>query len=179
MTEAGLADELRRALERHDAFEPADEATYESTTTPLTAHVTGRSEDDEAWNVRITVLVDLPTLDAVTEETVADVVEDGWFETLSLRLEDAYDAPDVDPVAEPAVERDDDRVEATFRFRARSADHGVEDAKAIVDFVEGTYVQGVIPGYTYQDPIAGLLSQARARGGDDGDGGAERGGTPL
>ena len=37
----------------------------------------------------------------------------------------------------------------------------VEDAAALVEYVEGTYVQGVIPGYEYGDPVAGLLDRAR------------------
>jgi hypothetical protein len=79
------------------------------------------------------------------------------------------------------VERDDDTVRVELEFTARNASQGVDDAKALIDFVEGTYIQGVVPGYDYGDPVAKLLSQARQRGerAADGDGGGERGGTPL
>jgi len=42
---------------------------------------------------------------------------------------------------------------------------GVDDAGALIDFVEGTYVQGVIPGYEYTAPVSDLLSAARQQGG--------------
>ena len=35
----------------------------------------------------------------------------------------------------------------------------------MIDFVEGTYVQGVIPGYEYTEPVSDLLSAARQQGG--------------
>lgn len=178
MTEDGMPDAARRAFDRHDAFAPVDDG-FETTTTPFEAVTSAVSDPDEGRDARFTVTVELPTLDSATEESVAEVVEDGWFETLSLRLDDAYDAPDADRIEPPSIERDDETVTATFRFQAWSADRGVEDAKAIVDFVEGTYVQGVVPGYTYQGPVKGLLSRAREHGGDEGTGGAERGGTPL
>ncbi|NIU71041.1 MAG: hypothetical protein GWN73_39015 [Actinobacteria bacterium] len=109
----------------------------------------------------------LPTLDSVVaDETVAPVVEDGWFETFERRLEDVGGALRADP-GEPAVERDDRAgtvtVEATFE--AARPDHGAEDAAALVGYVEGTYLEGVIPGYTYREPVAGLLERARDRSG--------------
>ncbi|MEF8975818.1 MAG: DUF5813 family protein, partial [Halapricum sp.] len=43
-----------------------------------------------------------------------------------------------------------------------------------VEYVEGTYVEGAVPGYDYEPPVADLLNQAQS-GGSQGD----RGGTPL
>jgi hypothetical protein len=38
---------------------------------------------------------------------------------------------------------------------------GVDDAAAFINYVEGTYVQGIIPGYDYREPVARLLDRAR------------------
>jgi len=46
----------------------------------------------------------------------------------------------------------------------------------VIDYVEGTYVQGVIPGYEYGEPVAGLLDRAQQNADSDD---ATRGGTPL
>ncbi|GAB3684323.1 DUF5813 family protein [Salinarchaeum chitinilyticum] len=168
----------RRAFEAHAALEPSEEG-YVVTTTAFDATVRAEPIDQDGRDARFEVDVSMPTLDAaVANETVGDVVEDGWFDTLALRLEDAYDAAEVDPDGEPDIRRTDGRVEASFAFLAWDASAGVDDAKAIVDFVEGTYVQGVIPGYEYADPVAGLLDSATQQAGGE-DGGAERGGTPL
>lgn len=174
-----LPTDMRRAFERHDAFEASDESTFDVITTPFETDVTATPPEQDGRDAQIVITVSLPTLDATTEETVGDTVADGWFETLELRLEDAYDAPNTDPVESPTVKRGDDIIEATFRFRAWTASNGVDNAKALVDYVEGTYVQGVIPGYTYEDPVRSLLTRAREHGGDEGADGAAHGGTPL
>lgn len=177
MTDDVPAD-VERALERHAALERADDG-YAVTTTPFDAVIVPEPAEQEGRDASFDVRVDLPTLDAaVAGETVADVVEDGWFDTFELRLADAYDALEVDSLAEPTVDRADDTVHTRFRFTAWSAEAGVDDAKAIVDFVEGTYVQGVIPGYEYEAPVSGLLARATQSADGSGDG-AERGGTPL
>ena len=170
--------DARKAFERHDAFEAIDEATFDVTTTPFAVEATAAPAKQDGRDAQFVVTVSVPTIDAATEEDVGDAVADGWLDTLERRLEDAYDAPDVDPVAKPAIESDGETVEATFQFREWTARNGADDAKAVVDYVEGTYVQGVIPGYTYTDPVRSLLARARAHGGDDADG-AAHGGTPL
>jgi len=35
----------------------------------------------------------------------------------------------------------------------------------VIDFVEGTYVQGIIPGYEYTGVVDELISAARQQGG--------------
>lgn len=145
---------VRRAIEDHDAFELQGDR-FESTTTPFEATVTATGEDP----VEFSVTVSMPSIGAAAEGEVGDAVADGWFETLELRLADAYDVARAAD-GEVAVDRDDATVTATFRYTA-GAYQGVADAAAIVDYAEGTYVQGVIPGYDYRDPVAGLLSQAR------------------
>jgi len=171
---------VRDALSAHRAFEECDDG-FACTTTPFDATVTVRPADG-ARDGEFEVTVRVPTLDAAVEdETVGDAVENGWYETLELRLEDTYDVAKTSTTGPVVVERDRDTVRVELEFTAWDATQGVEDAKALIEFVEGTYVQGVVPGYEYGDPVANLLSQARQRGERtaDGDGGGERGGTPL
>jgi hypothetical protein len=72
-----------------------------------------------------------------------------------------------------AVDRRGLEVRVTFEFTWPDADRAVAIAKTLVEYVEGTYVEGIVPGYSYEPPVADLISQAET-GGD-----AERGGTPL
>ncbi|MFT4932962.1 MAG: hypothetical protein ACI91T_002865 [Natronomonas sp.] len=153
---------VRDTFDSHAAFEPRD-GRFDYVKTPFDATVTVDETDDageETYHVIVSVRV--PTLDAVVAgETVADVIEDGWYETFERRLEDAFDVArsDGDP---PAVERGaDDEVIVELSFETEAAGRVVEDAAALVEYVEGTYVQGVVPGYDYLDPVAGLLDRAR------------------
>ncbi len=150
------------AFEDEGGFEPM-EGGFAATRTPFRAVVSPEETDGE-WRFRVVVRV--PTLDAVVAgESVADIVEDGWFETLALRLEDGYDVITSTPDADTAVEREGEEVRVEYALATGDLRQGVADAGALVDFVEGTYVQGVIPGYDYTDPVAGLLSAARQAGG--------------
>jgi len=156
-------DEVAAALRAHDGFAYDPEVgTARVTTTPFDAVVGGETDDD---GVTFTARVVVPTLSAAVEEPVGEAVERGWRDTLERRLADAYDVArttgavsveDTTADGEPAVE-------VALRFVA-PADQGVEDAAALVNFVEGTYLQGTVPGYTYREPVAGLLSTARQRG---------------
>ncbi|MCO8243083.1 MULTISPECIES: DUF5813 family protein [unclassified Haladaptatus] len=143
-------DAVERAFRLHDGFEDDDEE-YVVTTTPFDGSVT---VDDS-----IEVTVRMPTLSAVvTDEPVADVVESGWLETLELRLEDAHSVVSADDATPPTVERDGDEVVLSVEFSG--SDKAADDAKAIVDFAEGTWMQGIIPGYEYGEPAAGMLNRA-------------------
>lgn len=159
MTEQSRVD---RAFADHDGFE-SGESGHESTATPFEAVADAERVDGE-WRFRVVVTV--PTIRAAVEGEVGDAVADGWYETLELRLEDAYDLVRADRTDPPEVERDPDAgaVHATFGFGTDDLRQGVDDAAAVVDYVEGTYVQGVIPGYDYGDPVEGLLSRARRTG---------------
>ncbi|QSG01485.1 DUF5813 family protein [Natranaeroarchaeum sulfidigenes] len=175
MTTDEIPEPARRALDRHDAFEPTADG-YECTTTPFDADVRARSAEGERDAV-FEIEVRVPTLDAVvTDQTVGTAVADGWFDTLERRLADAYHAADVSDTDEPTIERESETVTATFGLRAWNASRGVDAAKAVIDFTEGTYVQGVIPGYEYGEPVAGLLKRAQQNGSADD---AARGGMPL
>jgi hypothetical protein len=155
-----------RAFADRDAFE-SDEESYVAASTPFEAEAEAVRRANR-WRLRVQVTV--PTLDAaVAGEDVGDAVANGWFETLSLRLEDAYDVIRSNGATEPpTTERDEDAGEIRVQFAFETTDprRGVDDAAAIVDFVEGTYVQGVIPGYEYDGPVGQLVRRARRAGGD-------------
>lgn len=155
------------AFETHDAYERDGEA-FSLSTTPFDGRVI--VEDS-----RYRVTVEVPTLDGATEDAVDDVVEDGWLETLCLRLEDAPGATraDVD-VPEPTVERAEETVVIECEFTHDDSARAAEASKVLIEYVEGTYVEGIVPGYSYVSPVADLLSRAREHGGD-----GESGAMPL
>ncbi len=164
--------EVRETFEARDAYEETD-AGYRVTTTTFDGEVT--ATDGEEWRTEYVVTVRAPTLSAATAEAVGDAVTDGWFETLELRLEDAPKSTRAAVDLETfAVERDGDAVAVTYGFTMGNPARAADVAKAFVEYVEGTYVEGVVPGYEYEGVVADLVSEAADGGGD-----AERGGTPL
>ncbi|MFB6092066.1 MAG: DUF5813 family protein [Haloquadratum sp.] len=169
MSDSDAVERARRAAEMHGSLDHRNDDRYAVRTTVFDATVTLGRRDGAAV---FTVVVSVPTLDAVTEEHVASVVEDGWYETFALRLDD------VDGVvsgADPDVttERAADAITVEIELADPDARRGADDAVAAVEYVEGTYVQGVIPGYEYTDPVRDLIQRAT-----DAAGGRE-GGTPL
>ncbi len=166
-------DDVQVAFQGHEAFEydaEADEARM--TATPFDAVARGdpdantSDENTSDDGVAFTVTLEAPTLSAAVEEAVGDAVESGWHDTFERRAADAYDVAK-EAAGEVRVERTtadgEAAVRVTLEFTA-PARQGVADAAALVNFLEGTYLQGTIPGYTYRDPVAGLLSTARQRG---------------
>ncbi|GAB3695021.1 DUF5813 family protein [Halorubrum pallidum] len=162
-TDADAEPPASRAFDAHDAFEPAEDA-WRVVTTAFDAAVSAEPATDE--QLRLWVTVTVPTLSAVTVDSVADVVEDGWAETFERRVVDVGGVTRGDGEFDPRVAVGDDGITVTFELRDGNAARAVDDAKALVDFVEGTYVQGVIPGYEYTDPVSDLLSAARRQGND-------------
>jgi hypothetical protein len=151
-----------RALDGHASLAARDDGAWETTTTPFDATVVPEPTDGSEVSYRVTVQV--PMLDAVTVDDVAPVVEDGWYETFELRV------VDVDGVTrgaheEPVVSREAATVTVEATVTDVDAGRAADDAVAIAEFVEGTYVQGIIPGYDYTDPVESLLDQARQTGG--------------
>jgi len=164
----------RRAFESHDAFEHDGDA-YVLETTAFDARASAEPTDE--WALRYRLRVRAPTLDAAAEETVGPSLREGWAETFELRLEDAPGAVREDV----ALDEFDVRVEGgeavvEFAFALGNADRAPGVVKAMAEYVEGTYVEGVVPGFTYRSPVAELLSSAR-EGGGGGDG--ESGPMPL
>ena len=162
-----MPERATRAFERHDAFEPRGDG-YGVTTTHFESRVVAAETDDRA--VEYTVTVRAPMLrNAVADDAVGPAVEKGWFDTYRLRLEDATMATraDVD-LDEYDVTEERGEAVARFVFRYGNADHAPDVVKAVAEFVEGTYVEGVVPGYEYRGTVAELLGEARQSGGDDG-----------
>ncbi|SHG76643.1 DUF5813 family protein [Halobaculum gomorrense] len=173
--DSALPGRVRRAARDHDAVDagapddpPHPNATLAVTSTPFEAAVAVAEADD--GRVAFDVTVSVPTLSAVAAEEVADVVEDGWLDTFERRIAIIGDVTAAGHDLDPAVERRGDEVTVTESLRDVNERRGLNDAVAVVDFVEGTYVQGVIPGYEYGEPVTGLIGRARAAGGDEGTG---------
>lgn len=161
----------QQSFERHPRFEPVADGSadvWAPTTNDWDATITVRDDVVELH-------VEVPMLDEVVEtETVAPVVEDGWFETLERRLEDVDGVTYAD-VTDLDIERGGRQVtvEATLEPRPGKT---AEDALAIVNYVEGTWFEGVIPGYEYVEKVQAMREQAAQNAtGQDG----ERSGTPL
>jgi hypothetical protein len=145
------------ALDAAEDFAAAD-GGYRVTTATFEARVT-------AGESRWTVVVEVPTIGAAVEGTVGEAVAEGWYETLGRRLAGVTGVTRSDDVAAPAVEREGDvvAVETTFVPGADPA----STALAIVNYVEGTWFQGLIPGYDYVERVAAVRRDARRRGGSD------------
>lgn len=159
--------DIEESFASHPRFERRDGA-WTPTTNDWDATIT---IEHDAVDIR----VDVPMLDAVVEgEPVAPVVEDGWFETLERRLEDVSGVTYADV---PALDVDRDTtevtVEATLEPRPGKT---AEDALAVVNYIEGTWFEGVIPGYDYVEKVQAMREQA-AQNAERADG--ERSGTPL
>lgn len=161
---AELPDRVGRAFRDHDAFEPSPEpGIYVPVTTAFDGEVAVEEREDGSIGFAVTVRV--PTLSATTRDHVAPVVEDGWYETFELRVEDVGAVTRGDHDLDPSARRAGDEVVVTVEFADLDPRRGVDDALAFVNFVEGTYVQGVVPGYEYVEPVAGLLAEARRAAG--------------
>lgn len=156
-------DPIRRHLETDDAFVRTDDADdYRLTTTAFDATISLASVSTDST---LTVVVRAPMLSAVVEgDAVADVVEQGWFETFERRLEDAAMALEGDFASEPTVSADGDDLVVEGGTSVDAPDRSVADAKAFVEYVEGTYMEGVIPGYDYTDPVASMRDKAHTQG---------------
>jgi len=166
-----VPERAARAFAGHDAFE-RDGDGFRVTTTRFEGRVTARETDD--WALAYTLTVRAPTLDSAVEGDVGTAVLDGWFDTYERRLEDAPKATraDVELSGFEVREEAGDAV-AEFTFEFGNADRAPGVAKAFAEYVEGTYAEGIVPGYDYRGVVAELLGDAASTG--DG----SRGGTPL
>jgi len=169
----GMPDSAARAFERHDAFERTDDGAFELTTSTFGGRVMAAETGSD--QVAYTITVSVPTLDAATADEVGDAVSKGWLDTLERRLEDAPQATRADvALAGFDVAAEDGEVFVTFQFEWGDASRAAEVAKTFAEYVEGTYVESVVPGYDYEGAVADLLSSASQHGE-----GGTRGGTPL
>ena len=161
---SALSDRVTRAVDDHRAFEPTSELRFRSTTTTFDGVVDATETDDGA---SFAVTVTVPMLGAVTDDDLAPIVEDGWYETFERRVTDLGAIFRIERELTPTVSHGENEATLTATLTDRNIDRGVNDSAALIDFVEGTYVQGIIPGYTYTDPVAGLLKQAREAAGSN------------
>lgn len=147
-----------RAFTTHDAFEER-EGHFAVTTTRFDASVTAENTDEPGFRYRVRVTV--PTLSTAVAGSVAEVVEEGWLDTFRLRLEDAAMAvPGDATITTPETRTDGEHVVIETIFRERNAERASRTAKALVDYVEGTYAEGIVPGYEYRPPVSDLLAAA-------------------
>lgn len=160
MTESDSVARARRAFDDHPAFEARSENEYVEVQTAFDTTVE-LSPAGDGKTVRYRVTVEVPMLDAIVEnETVAPVVESGWFETLELRLDDAHTVTKTNDATPPTVIQEDDTVAVIVSFETERAEDGPVDGLAIGKYVEGTWLQGVIPGYEYGEPAKSLIERA-------------------
>jgi hypothetical protein len=159
---------IERAFRDEAGFVPVEDepGVYEATTAAFDTRVAAAGRTDGRAAFDVTVIA--PTLSAATAGEVADVVETGWFETFELRVGDVGGVLRGDRDLAPAARRTDDRVIVESTFADLDPRRGVADALALINFVEGTYVQGVVPGYEYEGAVAELVTSARRTGGSDG-----------
>jgi hypothetical protein len=149
---------VRRAFADHTAFEQIDDTQFESTTTTFEGSVEATEVDGR---IQFTVEATVPLLNSVTEDEVAAVVEDGWYETFELRVRDIGGVFRTDRDLEPTVTRQSETAVVEASFEDINERRGVDDAGAVIDYVEGTFVQGIIPGYEYTEPVTSIIDRAR------------------
>jgi hypothetical protein len=109
--------------------------------------------------------VRVPTLQAATEEDVADVVTEGWFDTFERRVADADSVTLADDVTVESVARDGGDIVVALALDPRDG-KAADDALALVNYVEGTWFEGVIPGYDYREDVQELRESAHQQGQD-------------
>lgn len=166
MTE--LPDRVERAFRDDNSFEQEESGKYTLTTTAFEGVVEVEPVDE--GRIRFAITVRVPGLNAVTEGEVAPVVEDDWYRTLRLRVEDVGGIARGDHDWQPELSRDDSgsgEIRIQTELTEIAERRGVADSRAFIDFVEGTYVQGIIPGYEYTEPVSEILSKARQQGGSN------------
>lgn len=146
-------------FEAHGRFEPTDGsgggedgATFAPTANDWDATVRVRDGS-------VDVVVVVPTLDAATHDEVADVVEDGWYDTFERRVEGADSVTLADDVEVASVSREGGGITVELAMDPRSG-KAADDALALVNYVEGTWFQGVVPGYDYVDQVQEMREQA-------------------
>lgn len=167
----GTPEQARHAFERHDSYSGED-GEYSVTTTAFDSQVTAANTDTDSDTFRYTLTVHAPTLDGAVEEDVGSSLLDGWFETFERRLEDAPMAvrDDIDLDAY-SVRLEDDEAVVTLSFPFENTSRAPDVTKAMAEYVEGTYVEGVVPGFTYRPPVSELLDHARQGDNDSGNSG--------
>lgn len=168
---------IQDAISSHTAYELPD-ATYASlTTTKLDSIVTASALSNDETSYIFTLEVRAPMLSAATDDSVGDAIESGWFETYARRVEDVTmstrESIELDSLV---VENENGTAVVQITIQYDHPERGLELLKTFAEFVEGTYLEGIVPGYSYKSPVADLLSSARKTAGSEDE---DRGPMPL
>ncbi|RRJ32369.1 DUF5813 family protein [Halocatena pleomorpha] len=161
---------VRRAFERHETYADADEG-FVVETTVFDSRVVIETSDETVY----TLTIRTPTLASAVEEDVGDNLLDGWFETFERRVADASKAVRADIELTADVHSEEGEAIVTLQFPFEKAERAPAVVQAMTEYVEGTYVEGVVPGFTYRPPVSGLLANATHSEETDHD----QGGGPL
>jgi hypothetical protein len=164
---ADTPEQVGTAFSNHGAFEPSDDGFRLTTTVFETVVAT----TEDGGDVTYTVTVEVPTLEAATAEEVGETLAESWAETLTRRLEEAPKSTrarlELDGFG---LEEVGDALQIEYAFTWGNPTRAIEIAKTLAEYVEGTYVEGIVPGYDYKPPVSSLLADASHDG---------EGGTPL
>lgn len=159
-----MTNEFQNAVRSHDAFESQTDG-YQVTTSAFDSTVITTQQDE---SFQFTVAISVPHIRVATVEEVGPTVATDWFETFERRLEEAPNATrKTVELDEFDVTETSSSAEIVYRFSRVSPTSGLDIAKTLTEFVEGTYVEGVIPGYEYTGAVADLLGAA-SQGGESG-----------
>lgn len=162
------------AFERHAAYATTNGTSnhvYTLETTAFDSRVQSRKAESDIDTVRTTLTVRVPSLDTAVEESVGPNLLDGWFDTFERRLEDAPGAVrETVTFDECTAQLTNGEVIVTLSFSVPDdwAARAPDIAKALAEYVEGTYAEGIVPGYTYSPPVSELLASARNDGSEHG-----------
>jgi hypothetical protein len=108
---------------------------------------------------KVVLTLTVPTLDAAVEnETVAPVVEEGWEETFERRLKDVTNLVST-LTEEPKVTNVKESLRVTMSFQRESSTL-TESVRNAANYVEGTWIEGIIPGYEYEDRVQAIRERA-------------------
>lgn len=152
-----MTADVAAAFEAHEAYKRTGE-TFQLTTTAFGGQV--RFQETDGYAIAYELTVRAPMLSSATDDEVGAAVEDGWFDTYALRLEDAAGSVRDSVDVEYEVHEEAGDAVATFRFEWGNPDRAAAIAKALAEYTEGTYVEGIVPGYDYQEPVSSLVSSA-------------------
>lgn len=147
------------AFEAHEAFEETDQGVFDVTEADFEATVHVDSDERR-------IVSDVPTLDAVVEgDAVGESLEAGWFDTLERRLEHPGGVTRGPEPELASIEEVGDTVTVWMRQSGGLAP--AKDALAVVNFVEGTWFEGIVPGFDYREDVAAMRNRATEEGGGE------------
>jgi hypothetical protein len=63
---------------------------------------------------------------------------------------------------DPAVRAEGDTVVVEASLSDLDPGRGAADARALAEYVEGTYMEGVVPGYDYREPVSDMIERAES-----------------